>query len=113
MSFEVRITQAAWADAEAIYAWIHESGAPMNAHRWFNAWLERVRGLDTFPEGRSRAPEDTSFPSVEIFQQLFGSFRTLYVVRDQVVFVVHVRRASRQPATWSDLSAGLSEAESG
>jgi plasmid stabilization system protein ParE len=113
MSFEVRITQAAWVDAEQIYEWIRDSGYPLNAQRWFNAWLERVRSLETFPAGRSRAPEDGSISEVEVYQQLFGAFRTLYVVRGSLVLVIHVRRASRSPASRDDLLPGLEEAEGG
>lgn len=76
MSFEVRITQAAWADAERIYEWIRvEKQAPLSAHRWFNRWVERVRKLETFPAGRGLAPENGEVPGVEIHQQLFGEFR--------------------------------------
>jgi len=44
MSFEVRITQAAWADAQRVFEWIRdEKHAPLTAERWFNGWLKRLR----------------------------------------------------------------------
>jgi plasmid stabilization system protein ParE len=111
MSFEVRITQAAWANAESIYEWIRDQGAPRNAHRWFNTWLRHVRKLEVFPDGRTLAPENGAVPGVEVHHQIFGTHRTLFVVRDEVVFVVqHLRRGCRQPETPDELQSGIDEA---
>lgn len=111
MSFEVRITQAAWADAQRVFEWIRdEKHAPLTAERWFNGWLKRLRSLETFPEGRSSAPENVLVSGLELHQQLFGFFRTLYVVGESVVFIVHLRRASRRTATLEELEPGIDEA---
>lgn len=112
MSFEIRITKAAWADVERIYAWIRdEKRAPRAADRWFNGWIAKLRSLATFPEGRALAPENGAVPGLAVRQQLFGAFRTLYVVRGKRVFIVHSRRASRQAAGSDELGPGVAEAQ--
>lgn len=111
MRYDVRITQAAWADVEAIYAWMEQEGAPLAAGRWFNGWLEELQNLRALAEGRPLAPENGGIPGVEIHQQLYGDFRTLYIIREACVFVVHVRRARRGAANPEDLSGGLEEAQ--
>jgi plasmid stabilization system protein ParE len=89
-----------------MYCWIAEhEGQPLNALRWLDSLQEAIASLREHPQRCPRAPEAVHFDR-EIRQLLFHSHRVLFVVDGEDVVVLHVRHASRLPATDEDLAGG-------
>jgi plasmid stabilization system protein ParE len=98
MAFEVRVSAAADAEADAIYEWLAQR-APQGAVRWYNGLLDAIESLADFPRRCSLAPEDEHFDE-EIRQLLYGKrrnvYRVLFTIRGNTVHVLHIRHASRR-----------------
>jgi plasmid stabilization system protein ParE len=104
VTYRVRTTQRAEADAEAMYLWIAEHEAqPLNALRWLDGLQDAIASLREYPLRCPRAPETAHFDA-EVRQLLFHSHRVLIVVEGEDVIVLHIRHASRLPATDGDLA---------
>jgi plasmid stabilization system protein ParE len=63
--------------------------------RWRRGIQQKIKSLDTFTHGYGPAYEDRYVPD-DLRQTFYGSYRILYVVRGEIVYVVHVRRGSRR-----------------
>ena len=98
MSSRVRFTDSASKDAENAYLWIRKR-SPSAAVRWFNGLADLVESLETFPKRSSVAPESEESPE-EIRQILYGkrphSYRVLFIIRKQTIYVIHVRHGARR-----------------
>lgn len=111
MSFDVRIMRPALEDAHAIYAWIESHGAPLNANRWYRDLLEAIGTLSEFAERSPLAPESAELQSASIRHLIRGDYRVIYLVRDDLVAVLHIRHGSRHPVSTGELRRSLDESE--
>jgi plasmid stabilization system protein ParE len=94
MIFKVQITEQAEAELNEAYEWI-ASQSLEQAVIWFNGLVEAADTLSTFPERCPRAPESTEL-DLEIRQLLYGKYRLMFIVRDDTVYLLHVRHGARQ-----------------
>jgi plasmid stabilization system protein ParE len=100
MAYRVIVTPAAESDLRTAYRYIRRQ-APVAAREWIRRARQSARSLARHPERCSLAPESASFdpPIRELF---FGSgnrgtYRFLFVVIDQTVYILHVRHGSMLP----------------
>lgn len=101
MKYLVIIQPRAESDIDQAAEWIAQD-SPVNAARWYHGLVQAVFSLREFPLRCSLAPEDES-TSGRIRQLLYGSYRILFTVKDDVVHVLHVRHGARGPAGPEDL----------
>jgi plasmid stabilization system protein ParE len=101
MPYRVRITPKAESDLQAIYRYLR-SAAPVAARAWLQGMRKTIRSLDKYPERGRLAAESASFgePVREVFygRGNRGTYRILYSVTGNSVFVLHVRHGSMLPA---------------
>lgn len=95
MTYRVEVTENAEREAQEIYALIAED-SPGNVLRWFEALFEAVGSLEAFPDRCAVAPESEAVDQ-KVRQLLVGSYRMLFVVRKNLVYVLHVRHGARRP----------------
>jgi plasmid stabilization system protein ParE len=100
MSYRVVLTPRAKHNLRTIHAYIFKQ-APRAADDWLDRAERAVDSLDHHPERCPFAPESLSFGK-PIRQLLFGAgnrgtYRLLFVVADQSVYVLHVRHESMLP----------------
>lgn len=106
MKYKLIIQPPALADLDEAYRWIAQR-SPENAARWFNGFLEALQTLEHFPTRCGAAPESEQIGQ-EIRQLLYGrrggTYRALFVVRDDEVHVLHIRHAARNTMTPEEFS---------
>lgn len=105
MTYRVVITPDAENDLKEIYQFIRR-GSPAAATQWIRTAREQANSLSLHPERCLLAPEYESF-SQPIRQLLIGSgnrgtYRLLFEITGQTVFVLHVRHGSRLPLSWEE-----------
>ena len=105
MSNRVVLTPRAEHNLRTIHAYILKQ-APRAADDWLERAERAVDSLNQHPERCPLAPENRSFGK-PIRQLLFGAgnrgtYRILFIVADQLVYVLHVRHGSRLPLAPSD-----------
>ena len=98
MKYTVLISGPAQKELEAIYEWLVEQ-TEVHAPLWYNDLLNAILSLDTSPARFPIAPESRSeFDQTR--QLLFGSkrhaYRILFIIRDENVFITHIRHASQK-----------------
>lgn len=88
----------ALAEAEEVCLWIQQYSSA-NASEWFQGLIEAINSLEKSPQRCSLAPENDTFDE-EIRQLLYGkrrsTYRIIFTVSGQTVYILHVRHASRQ-----------------
>ena len=94
MSPSVTITDSAERDLRAIIGWL-EQRSPSGAETWYRRWLEVLCRLEESGHALGVAPENEDHEET-IRQVLFKTrrglpYRAIYVVREQQLFVLHVR----------------------
>ena len=94
MTVRVHLTDAAIADIGAILRWIEERSVP-GSEAWYRRWLEVLDSLRERADVFGLAPESEDHPE-PIHQVLFKTkrgrrYRALFSVRENEVFVLHVR----------------------
>jgi plasmid stabilization system protein ParE len=106
MSFQVEITETAYADLDRMLGWLaeHSSEAAARLSAQFERALNR---LESFPFSCGQAYEN-SLVSEDLRHLLFGirkgrSCRALFVIRGVVVTILRIRGPGQQPATREDL----------
>ena len=79
------------------------------ATQWYNGVIAAFSSLTEFPRRCSLAPENDTFQQ-EIRQLLYGkkrdTYRILFTVRDELVYILHVRHSAMQtlqPKDWEKL----------
>jgi plasmid stabilization system protein ParE len=100
MTHRVIVTPAAENDLRTAYRYIR-SQAPRAARDWIRRARLSAKSLARHPERCPLAPESVSF-NLPIRELLFGSgnrgtYRFLFVVLDQSVYILHVRHGSMLP----------------
>jgi plasmid stabilization system protein ParE len=100
MTYRVIMTPAAETDLRTAYRYIRNR-APLAARDWIRRARRSAKTLVQRPERCPLSPESVSFdqPIRELF---FGSgnrgtYRLLFVVLDQSVYILHVRHGSMLP----------------
>lgn len=95
MTYRVRITPTALADAEGFYVWIREN-SPVYAAQWFNGLFSVIDTLTTMPERCPVAPE-AEIVGQEIRCLLYRKrYRILYCIEGETVMIYHIRHSSQQ-----------------
>ncbi len=106
MAYRIRLLPRAAEDIEKIYRRIIEQ-APVAGQRWYNALIERIQSLDTFPE-RGEVVEALSQPNHLVRKLLFGhkphTYRIYFEVSGEQVRVLHVRHGARREPKRRSLS---------
>jgi len=100
MRYRVTITPEAKSDLRYACSYIRRD-SPRAASAWLKAATQKIKTLAQYPERCSLAPESVSFE--EPIRELFyghgnrGTYRILFVVLDNAVFVLNVRHGSMLP----------------
>ncbi|BAZ01718.1 plasmid stabilization system protein [Tolypothrix tenuis PCC 7101] len=97
MAFQVSLTQTANSEIEIAYSWLRERN-PDYADRWFRGLMDAIATLQEKPRRCILAPENDAFAE-EIRQLIYGKsrnkYRILFTIRENTVFVLHVRHSSQ------------------
>lgn len=101
MSYRVLVTPRAESDLKMVFGYLREA-APEAARRWLGGMRRTIKGLSKFPGSGPLAAESASFGE-PIREALYGrgnrgTYRILYTVIGDTVFVLHVRHGARLPA---------------
>jgi plasmid stabilization system protein ParE len=105
MTYLVVLTPRAQHNLRTIHAYIFKQ-APQAADGWLDRAELAVASLGHQPERCPLAPESLSFGKP--IRQLFfgagnrGTYRLLFVVADESVYVLHIRHGSRLPLSPSE-----------
>ena len=100
MTYRVIITPEAENDLRTAYRYVR-SQAPAAARDWLRRARHAAKSLARRPERCPLAPESASFD--EPIRELFfgsgnrGTYRFLFVVLDESVYILHVRHGSMLP----------------
>ena len=100
MRYRVIITPAAESDPRSAASYLRRDN-PRAARSWLKSARQRIKTLAQYPARCSLAPETTSFS--EPIRELFhghgnrGTYRILFVVLDNAVFVLHIRHGAMLP----------------
>jgi hypothetical protein len=70
--------------------------------RWLNGIKQASESLSRNPERCPLAPESKEIES-DIRQLLYGKYRMLFIIRDHMVYLLHIRHGARQPLQGADL----------
>jgi plasmid stabilization system protein ParE len=106
MRYRVIVAPEAEADLRKVGSYIRRDN-PSAARAWLKGARQRIKTLAQHPERCPLAPETTSF--IEHIRELSyghgnrGTYRILFVVLDNTVFVLHVRHRAMQPLKPDDL----------
>lgn len=99
MAFQVRVTQTAKAEIDTAYSWLRERN-PVYADNWFRELMDTIATLQEKPLRCALAPENDAIAE-EIRQLIYGKsrnkYRILFAIREDTVFVLHVRHSSQAP----------------
>ena len=94
MPFRVSLTPRAADDLDSILDYIRERSS-QGAQTWFTRWLEVYETLKVSADRQPLAPEDADHEEVirhVVFKTRRGNpYRCLFLIRGQVVHVLHVR----------------------
>ncbi len=95
MAFQVRLTQTAKAEIDTAYSWLRRN--LVYADKWFRELMNTIATLQEKPL-RCVAPENDALAE-EIRQLIYGKsrnkYRILFAIREDTVFVLHVRHSSQ------------------
>jgi plasmid stabilization system protein ParE len=98
VTYRVRISSRALADADETYEWLSQNISRERAERWYRGLFERFEALSRHPLRHPRAAENDRFPE-EIRESLYGKrkskHRILYTVRGDEVVVLFIHHSSR------------------
>ena len=94
MKYSVVVLPAAENDLNRILLWLNER-SPSGAVTWLFRWEEVVRTLADDPDRCGLAPESEQHP-IAIHQVIFRTrkgnpYRALFAVKEEAVFVLHIR----------------------
>ncbi len=97
MKYRVLLTPTAQADADAAYEWLAKRTD--RAVDWFNGLADSIESLSQLPARCKLAMESAEFDE-PVRQRLYGKspnvYRILFIIRSDVVHVLHVRHAARR-----------------
>ena len=97
MIYSVIISPHAYDELEAAYQWLLQR-TPQHAPLWHNAIVDAILSLEHHPNRCPIAPDFRSHRE-EVRQLLHGNrqhaYRILFVIRGDIVNVLHIRHAAR------------------
>jgi plasmid stabilization system protein ParE len=101
MRYRLEITRRAKQDRDECFDWI-ASRSPAGARRWLDAFEAAAQPLLTEPH-YGKAPESEDHDEI-IHQKFFKTphgrtYRILYVIRDDVIYLIHLRGAGQDVMT--------------
>jgi plasmid stabilization system protein ParE len=104
--YRLAVSWRADQDADGIFEWLATRSAA-GALAWFSAFRDTLRDIAQKPQSYSRAPEADTLDR-DIRQALFKTrrgqfYRILFVVIEDVIYVVAVRGYGQDLATRDDL----------
>ncbi len=86
MTYRLRVTARAVADADETHAWIAEHLSLDQAERWYQGLFKQMETLTQHPTRCPRAAESDKFPE-ELRQLLYGKrknkHRIIFAIRDR------------------------------
>ncbi|MGO8901574.1 MAG: type II toxin-antitoxin system RelE/ParE family toxin [Isosphaeraceae bacterium] len=86
MTYRLRVTARAVADADEAYAWIAEHLSPAQAERWYQGLFKQMETLTRQPSRCPRATESDKFPE-ELRELLYGKrnskYRIVFAIRNE------------------------------
>lgn len=94
MSFRVEITEPAEQDAREAVRWIAQH-SPEKASLWYFDFLEAADSLREFPTRCPIAPESNE--TKEFRHLLFEKYRLIFLIEDEVVYILHIRHQRQGP----------------
>jgi plasmid stabilization system protein ParE len=99
VTYRLRVTARAVADADEAYAWIAEHLSPVQAERWYQGLFKQTETLTQQPLRRPLAAESDQLPE-ELRELLYGKrknkYRIIFAIRDDDVVVLYVHHAARK-----------------
>jgi mRNA-degrading endonuclease RelE of RelBE toxin-antitoxin system len=99
MAFQVRVTQTAKVEIDTAYSWLRERNL-LYADKWFREMMGAIATLQEKPLRCALVPENDVLTE-EIRQLIYGrsrnKYRILFSIREDTVFVLHVRHSSQAP----------------
>jgi plasmid stabilization system protein ParE len=109
MKYRVTILPQARRDIDRNADWWAEHHSVEQALRWSNAVYDQLETLAEFPERNSLSRENAEFP-YEIRDKLLGlgsqpSYRAVFMIKDDTVYVLSVRRAAQDVLRPSDVES--------
>ena len=104
MPYEVRLTDRALRDMEAIYDFIE---ADTSEKAWFKEFVEAIYSLERFSERGAAVPEARGVRQL-LFGMKPGTYRILYTIdkRGRAVHVLHIRHGARMALSTEQGSSG-------
>ena len=107
MKFSVSVLPQARRDIDRNAKWWAEHHSIDEAVRWTEAIYDQIATLADFPESHGLSPENGDFP-YEIRDILLGlgsrpSYRAIFTIRGETVYVLTVRRGAQDLAEPSDV----------
>ena len=106
MTLQICVSERAARDADTIFDWLTVRSAD-GAFHWYEAYLVTLRTLLTNAQGCPLAPEADKL-GIDLRQVLFHTrkgrtYRSLFVIRDDVIHVVSVRGPGQDFVTDDDV----------
>ena len=106
MSLPVTLTASAKEDIRSTLQWIAQRSRS-GADAWYRRWLKVLDELGEFGESMGVAPENEDHDAI-IRQVIFKTrrglpYRALFIVRDNQVYVLHVRGPGQDLLSKGDL----------
>ncbi|NJK64840.1 MAG: type II toxin-antitoxin system RelE/ParE family toxin [Synechococcaceae cyanobacterium SM2_3_1] len=105
MAFQVEITPIAEAQIEQAYRWYRDRDSDF-ADGWFRGFMNTVATLQEMPQRCALAVEHEVF-SEEVRQLIYrkgkSTYRVLFTIRGERVYVLYVRHSAQAPMTLDDI----------
>jgi plasmid stabilization system protein ParE len=99
VTYRLRVTARAVADADEASDWIAEHVSPAQADRWYRGLFEQMETLTQHPLRCPLAAESDRFGE-ELRELLYGKrnnkHRIVFAIRNKDVVVLHVHHAARK-----------------
>lgn len=107
MTFRVIVLPQARRDIDRNVAWWAENHSVEQALRWSEAVYDQIETLARFPESNALSAENDEFP-YDIRDKLIGlgsrpSYRAVFTMKDDTVYVLTVRRGAQDAVRSSDV----------
>lgn len=106
MKYRVRLTDKAEQDVSDVLAWFHEQSAADAGGRWFARLMAHIGNLETMPErcGLAAESKDLGLEVRELhLGRRRGTYRLLFEIRGQVVYILRVWHSARDAVSPGDL----------
>jgi|CXWL01.1.fsa_nt_gi plasmid stabilization system protein ParE len=101
--YKVEITSPAFNDLRESYIWGAEKWGAVKARAWIRAAKKAAYSLVQFPERHSLVPQQEQTElGHDVRQMVFQRYRILFTIKDDMVYVLHVRGAFKEDVSEQD-----------